>query len=65
MENRVKIGVLAIFVTFFFGIVGISINNMLLSIKGGMCCLVFVLICLCLDLFNDKVSKWFDKTKLL
>lgn len=64
MKNRVKIGILAIFITFFFGILGISKNSALLIIGGGVPCIVFVLICWYLDLHNDKVSKWFDKTKL-
>lgn len=64
MENRVKIGNLNVFITFFFGILGISINSVLTIIGGGVFCIVLTLICWYLDLHNDKVSKWFDKTKL-
>lgn len=64
MKNRVKIRILAIFITYFFGILGISINSVLLIIGGGVPCIAFIFICLYLDLHNDKVSKWFDKTKL-
>lgn len=64
MENRIKIGILAIFITFFFGMFGVSTNNPLLIIGSGVPCIIFMFICLYLDLHNDKVSKWFDKTKL-
>lgn len=64
MENRVKIGILAVFITFFFGMLGISINSVLPIIGGGVPCIVLMLICWYLDLHNDKVSKWFDETKL-
>lgn len=64
MKNRLKIVILAIFIIFFFVIFGISTNSPLLIIRGGVPCIVFLFICLYLDLHNDKVSQWFDKTKL-
>lgn len=64
MKNRVKIGILAVFIVFFFGILGISINSKSFIIGGGVPCIVFMFICLYLDLHNDKVNKWFNKTKL-
>ena len=64
MENRVKIGILTVFIAFFFGMLGISTKSVLTIIGGGVSCIVLILICCYLDLHNDKVSKWFDETKL-
>lgn len=63
MKNRFKIQILIIFITMFFGIFGLLKSNILIIIGGGMICIIFMLICLYLDLCNYKVNKWLDKTK--
>ena len=61
MKNRIKIGILAVFVVFFFEILGLLINSKSLIIGSVVPCIVFIFICLYLDLHNDKANKFFNK----